>query len=103
MEAQAEKLQAQAEEIKKINDHLEEFVKSRTIELEKKNKALEEYAFINSHKLRSLLATILGLVNLMKRLPHTVESKECTEHLGKSAKELDEVVSSITQAIERAE
>lgn len=103
VEAQAEKLQAQADEIKKINDHLEELVKSRTIELEKKNKALEEYAFINAHKLRSPLATILGLVNLMKRLPHTAESKECTEHLGKSAKELDEVVSSITQAIERAE
>ena len=68
MEAQAEKLQAQAEE---INDHLEELVKSRTIELEKKNKALEEYAFINAQKLRSPLATILGLVNLMKRLPRT--------------------------------
>jgi light-regulated signal transduction histidine kinase (bacteriophytochrome) len=43
-------------------------VQERTRELEKKNKALEEYAFINAHKLRSQVASILGLINLISKI-----------------------------------
>jgi signal transduction histidine kinase len=103
VQAQAEELQSQAIEIKKINDHLEELVKERTLQLEKKNLALEEYAFITAHKLRSPLARILGLVNLMKITPHTPESKECMGHLEVASKELDQVVSSISRVIEKAD
>ena len=45
-----------------INDNLELTIKDRTRELENKNKALEEYAFITAHKLRAPLASILGRV-----------------------------------------
>jgi ligand-binding sensor domain-containing protein len=103
IEAQSEELQAQASEIQMINDHLEELVKKRTEELERKNQALEEYAFINAHKLRSPLASILGVVNLITKLPQTPESQECVDHLKKSADSLDEVVTSITRAIQKGD
>ncbi len=103
IQAQSEELQIQSAEILRINNHLEELVKKRTEELEKKKAALEEYAFINAHKLRSPLASILGLVSIMGKLPKSDEVKECTVHLEQSAKALDEIVSSITDAIEKGE
>jgi len=66
--AESDEIRLQAEEIKGINENLETVIKDRTYELEIKNKALEEYAFINAHKLRAPLARILGLVHLMKRM-----------------------------------
>jgi signal transduction histidine kinase len=103
IQAQNEEIMSQAEEINGINENLEMLVHQRTAELEKKNKALEEYAFINAHKLRSPVASILGLVYLMKKTPLNDEAKDINNHLQQSADELDEVVRSITKAIERGE
>ncbi|HRG09820.1 MAG TPA: hypothetical protein PLJ08_14690, partial [Cyclobacteriaceae bacterium] len=61
-----EAIRMQADQIKDINENLEKIVHERTAELETKNKALEEAAFINAHKLRAPVASILGLVGLMK-------------------------------------
>jgi signal transduction histidine kinase len=96
-------IQTQAEEIRMINDNLESLVKERTIELEKKNKALEEYAFINAHKLRSPVASVLGLVNLLAKVELTKEGREILSHMDKSANHLNAVVETITQAIERGD
>lgn len=59
------------DELKNRNAELEEKVKLRTAEiqnqygvLEDKNKRLENYAFFVAHRLRSPVATLLGLVNL---------------------------------------
>jgi ligand-binding sensor domain-containing protein len=103
IQAQNEEIMAQAEEIKGINENLESMVKQRTAELEKKNLALEEYAFINAHKLRSPVASILGLVNLLSKTKLDPEAKEINTHLEQSAEELDKIVSSITKAIERGD
>lgn len=103
IQAQNEEIMAQAEEIKGINENLEMLVKQRTAELEKKNKALEEYAFINAHKLRSPVASVLGLINLISRTHLDEEARVITKHLQQAADELDEVVRSITKAIERGE
>jgi signal transduction histidine kinase len=103
LKASNEEIQAQAEEIKGINENLETMVKERTLELEKKNKALEEYAFINAHKLRSPVASILGLVNLLKQSEVNAEVKKITDHLHESADRLNEIVYTITKTIERGE
>ncbi|MEX1239282.1 MAG: two-component regulator propeller domain-containing protein, partial [Cyclobacteriaceae bacterium] len=104
IQAQNEEILAQAEEIQGINENLEMLVKQRTEELEKKNQALEEYAFINAHKLRSPVASILGLLNLLSKTEMKEEdSKVIREHLQNSAEKLDEVVRSITKAIENAD
>ena len=103
IELKTHEIQAQAEEIKGINENLESLVKVRTSELERKNKALEEYAFINAHQLRAPVASILGLIHLMQKLDLSDDEKIYLEHLQQSAKKLDSVVSSITEAIERGD
>lgn len=99
---QNEEIHAQAEEIKGINENLETLVKDRTLQLERKNKALEDYAFINAHKLRSPVASILGLSNLAIKIKLSEEDKAIIDHLQRSTEELDAIVSSITKTIERA-
>lgn len=103
IQAQNEEIMAQAEEIQGINENLEMLVKQRTVELEKKNLALEEYAFINAHKLRSPVASILGLVNLLAKSKPMDDTTVIKEHLKESANKLDAVVRSITRAIEKAD
>ncbi len=103
IQAQNEEIMAQAEEIKGINENLEMLVNQRTQELEKKNRALEEYAFINAHKLRSPLASILGLINLILKTRLDDEGRVIGKHLQHAANELDGIVRSITKAIERGE
>jgi len=103
LKASNEEIQAQAEEIKVINDNLELLVKERTEELEKKNIALEEYAFINAHKLRSPVASILGLIHLMQKIELNDDAQDILSHLRGSTEKLDAVVNSITKAIEKGE
>lgn len=101
LKASNEAIRIQAIEIKNINENLEQLVKERTEALETKNKALEEAAFINAHKLRSPVASILGLVNLMKTAASADELREANDHLQKEAIRLDEIVSTIRKTIER--
>ena len=103
IQAQNEEIISQGEEIRVINENLEKIVLERTKELEKKNKALEEYAFINAHKLRSPVASILGLLNLLKKTPLDEDAKGIMTHLQDSTDKLDEIVSSITKTIEKGE
>jgi ligand-binding sensor domain-containing protein len=103
IQAQNEEILAQAEEINGINENLEMLVLERTRELEKKNRALEEYAFINAHKLRSPVASILGLINLLNKAALNDESKVINDHLQRAADELDDIVRTITKALERGE
>jgi signal transduction histidine kinase len=100
---QNEEIQTQAKNIQKINNNLEQIVHLRTIDLEKKNKALEEYAFINAHKLRSPVASILGLVNLISKTNLDDEGQVIVSHLEQSTVQLDSIVGSITKTIERAD
>jgi ligand-binding sensor domain-containing protein len=103
IQAQNEEIQSQSEEISGINENLEKLVQNRTLELEKKNKALEEYAFINAHNLRAPVASVLGLINLIKKVDLDEEGKVIVQHLEESATKLDNVVNTITQAIERGD
>lgn len=103
IQAQNAEIRAQAETIAQINGNLENLVAQRTAELERKNKALEEYAFINAHKLRRPLASILGLVNLMNKTTTAEDQDRIRNYLNESAQELEQVIGSITVAIERGE
>jgi signal transduction histidine kinase len=64
---------------------------------------LEEYAFINAHELRAPVASILGLLDLLLRAETEEEIRNLTKLLLESAERLNDVVRSITQAIERGE
>lgn len=86
-----------AEEIAVINENLEETVKSRTAELKERNKILEQYAFMNSHRLRSPVCTILGLINLLQMPENKNNEVELIEKLKESINDLD----SITKEVEK--
>lgn len=96
----SEELHKQKEEIQTINDSLEQRVKERTSILEEKNKQLTEYAFINSHVLRSPVSTMMGLINLMSYSELPEDEKKVYVHLKETAKILDKVVFKINNAIE---
>lgn len=98
-----EEIRLQAEEIRSINENLEKIVHQRTEQLENKNKALEEAAFINAHNLRGPLASILGLISLMKALDLLKEKREYLQYLEESGKKLDKVVQSISMAIDKGD
>jgi len=103
IQAQNEEIQSQAEEIMGINDNLEELVKARTAELERKNKAAEESAFIIAHELRAPVASVLGLINLISKCDLDKDAKTIVEHMTDSADKLEVVVRKITKAIERGD
>lgn len=95
-------IKIQAQEIERINENLEGIVKERTAELEKKNLALEEAAFINAHKLRAPVASILGLTNLLKRENFDEEGKKTLNHLDDATQKLDAIVTEISIALEKS-
>ena len=88
------------EQIKAVNENLEKIVTERTSLLQKQNEKLSEYAFLNAHKLRSPLASILGLTNLMMTDLSEEERKQTLIHLKYSSNQLDEVVHSISSILD---
>lgn len=96
-------MKIQSEEIERINQNLEAIVHERTTELEKKNIALEDAAFINAHKLRAPVASILGLANLLKNESMSDDGKKTLGHLALSTEKLDEIVNEITTALEKSD
>lgn len=100
LQSSYEEILAQDEEIKGINENLENIVRDRTRQLEMKNRTLEEYAFINAHQLRSPVASILGLINLMRKIEMNAEAKTVMNHLHESTEKLDRIVASISRTIE---
>lgn len=103
LELSKAEVEAQAEEIRSINENLERLVQERTRELQQKNQALEEAAFINAHKLRSPAASILGLINLMQKAKLDEDGKYIMTHMSDSATKLDAIIRSITVAIEKGD
>lgn len=103
IEARNKEISTKSEEIHRMNENLEGLVKERTVELERKNQALEDYAFINAHKLRSPVATILGLVHLLNKTKLDEDGTEISRRLKSTSDDLDNVVGSITRAIERGD
>lgn len=64
MASELEKLQ---DEIKEANADLEKKVEQRTMELERKNKELEQFAYVASHDLQEPLKTVSGFVGLLNK------------------------------------
>jgi len=109
VQKQAKKLRALNKTLKQLNESLETKVSDRTselevrnIELKMKNKILEEYAFVNAHKLRSPVATVLGLVMLFDN--QTIDEKERQEIVMKIKAQivhLNEVTKEIRRNLEK--
>lgn len=58
-------LEKNQEEIRRIQTDLQQIIHDRTVEIEKENHRMVEYAFINAHLVRAPLANMLALGELM--------------------------------------
>ncbi len=99
IEKQAMELQRANHSISETNLHLEENIQRRTIEILEKNKKLEAFAFSLSHRFRSPLANILGMLTLLKSNPED----KCSLYLDKlesSALKLDQIIRQTSHSLE---
>ncbi len=102
-----ELIERQHELIKQSNVSLSEQVHQRTETLLKANKELaqnvsqlEQFTFIVSHNLRSPVARIMGLGEILRTAKTTDESKQIVEHLVKTSQELDGILKDLNLTIQ---
>jgi len=69
---------------------------------EKKDQALGDIAFIQAHELRKPLASIMGMVNVIKAMDYKVDP-ECISKLDEASKELDAKIHAVLTHIKEAE
>jgi signal transduction histidine kinase len=100
-----EELLASQEELTQINENLNNLVKERTLTIMDQNKKFVQHAFINAHKVRSPLARIQGLVNLLSyEAPHLSEDGQKIQRLLKaSSMELDDILREVKANLDGAE
>lgn len=98
---QAQKLEALNKSLKVFNEKLEVKVGQRTLELHDKNKKLTQYAFINAHKLRAPVATIMGLVQFFDYEEHSRDQeKQIKQKLKVTVQELERTIVEIRKKLE---
>lgn len=90
-------LERQKEQITFLNENLEQQVRKRTGQL-------EDYAYMNAHKVRGPLARIQGLANLFI-LPHildgsTEEEQRIIEQINVASEQLDQVIRAINEQLQ---
>ena len=87
----------QKEEIRVINENLEQLVRSRTRKIESQNQKLRHYAYSNSHQVRAPLARLMGLIDLWSHEEISMEEKSfMMKEMAASVHELDDIVKDIS-------
>lgn len=106
IESQAEALLILNEELQDLNKSLAGRVDERTQQIFHQNKKLAEYTFVNAHKLRAPVASILGLINLFQQADpseqHIILSylKTCGEQLDSTLRAINRTLEAgITEAV----
>lgn len=97
---QNEEMKQYQEEIQNLNNKLALSVSKKTEELMFRNQQLTKYAFFNAHKLRSPIATILGLYELLKLNPSAEERDFIIEQISIFIVKLDEMVRKSQQLLD---
>lgn len=92
-------LSNQQEQIRDIQNNLEELVHERTLELENRNKELEAYAYDNAHVVRRPLSNILSLLEILNEEDERGASKNQIKDIRKKASDLDEIVQKINMIL----
>lgn len=99
IESQAEALLRLNDELKNLNKSLEGRIDERTKQLFFQNKKLAEYTFVNAHKLRAPVASILGLINLIPKA-EAEEQKIIVDYLKICGEQLDHTIKDINLTLE---
>lgn len=101
IEMQAVALLKLNEELQQLNRNLEERITERTSQLTIQNQRLTEYTFINAHKLRAPVASILGLINLVHQVSPD-EREAILGHLKTCGDQLDSIIREVSRNLEAA-
>lgn len=97
---QNEEVKLQKEEIESINNNLERLIVQRTKKVLEHEKLFTEYANINAHKVRSPLARILGLLNLIQLEEDKEKNiKEFLPLLKTNADELNDILDEVSKSL----
>ncbi|MFQ3213606.1 MAG: cell division protein FtsL [Marivirga sp.] len=93
----------QKESLNDIKEQLEELLKLRTAKIKEQNNDFVKYAFLNSHKVRSPLARILGLINLTSFEDFSNEEKRAFyfSQIRNNVTELDDVLKEISTILNK--
>jgi signal transduction histidine kinase len=105
---QKEAIEIQATALIKLNDELQELNKTlerriveRTDQLTIQNQRLTEYTFVNAHKLRAPVASMLGLLNLIPQVPPQ-ERDILLGHMKTCGDQLDSIIHELSRSLESA-
>jgi tetratricopeptide (TPR) repeat protein len=101
IKAKALALEHMNEEFKVSNENLEKIVSERTQVIREQNERLLEFVYLNSHKIRGPIATLLGLVHLMQNEKNSHLHDELVQYVCSSAKELDCMVRDVNRELEK--
>ncbi len=99
LKSMTEELASQGDALKQANEKLEAKVLERTAQLMTINSQLREYAFFNAHKLRSPIATILGLKELLSVSTSPDEKEKIIALIFTTTEKFDEVVKESQQKL----
>ncbi len=88
------------QELTLLNKNLESRAHEIAREIEVKNKKMNKYAFMNAHKLRAPIASIMGLINLFGKDITPEDETTIISMLKISSDKLDNVVHEIKEVIE---
>jgi signal transduction histidine kinase len=90
----------QKEEIEVINNNLEQLIVDRTEKIKDQETRITKFAFINAHKVRSPLARIMGLLNLIDLEKNKVNTfEEYLPKLRDNAEELNEMLKEVSNTL----
>ena len=99
IEMQATALIKLNEELQELNKSLEARIDQRTQQLTIQNQKLTEYTFVNAHKLRAPVSSILGLINLVEKSSKE-EQLVILAHLKTCGNQLDTITRQISRNLE---
>jgi tetratricopeptide (TPR) repeat protein len=92
---QSQKLNELNKQLHELNNDLEQKVQSQTEEIRQQKQKIADYAYLNAHKLRAPVASVIGLINLMELSKEGKIDPGMIDHLKVCAHELDQVVNDI--------
>lgn len=90
----------QKEEIEVINNNLEQLIVDRTAKIRDHEQRLTRFTFINEHRVRSPLARIMGLLNLIDLEKNKTETlKDYLPILKSNAEELNDMLKEVSDTL----
>lgn len=97
--SQSNKLQQLNQQLSELNAVLEAKDITNAGEIDRQKKLIAEYAYMNAHKLRAPVASVIGLINIMELSKDGKVDTSVISHLKAAATELDEVVTNIRNTL----